>query len=465
MTHTTTSITRWWDSRASAGRHRVASLKTVRSGLILALAPFLLACEDDNFLSLPADPSQQNLDIRRTRIPVPFQIVRFDSLETSPTSRDSKKLLTGSFQNSELGVATAISYINFNVGSRATVGDTAAYESLVLELLYERSYGAPQVASNQTLNIRALDQQLASFDSVPSYYNSNTLAVKESVIGSASISTNFTSEVDTLQFRLSDVLGQEMFNLAQAGDSTVISDSLFSEFLPGIALTPNTNGSINSFSPSGTRLILNFTDAKNEPKQYTFTIRRFFNRIMPDFSGTTLTELNTSDNGTMPNDGNLYLQSGTGVAPRIGFDSLIAFVRSQTTNQQSILLNRVDFNVGLRKEQDTLNAPAALFIYDLVPDSLGVLRRFPLLSTQNQFLGYLGVIDQSAPGQASAAPLDGTQYSLPVTSYLSALVETDTLNQRLYLWSNNFDSSLSHFVTSGDSIYLDVQYTVLTRTD
>ncbi len=70
--------------------------------------------------------------------------------------------------------------------------------------------------------------------------------------------------------------------------------------------------------------------------------------------------------------------------------------------------------------------------------------------------------DQSSPPLATPFALSGTQYRLPVTNYLAAVVENDTLDQQLYLWANNFDSSLSHFVTSGDSIYLDVNYTVLT---
>ena len=441
----------------------MALLKTIKSGLILALVPFLLACEDDNFLSLPADPSQQNLSIRRTRIPVSFSIVRQDSIDTSrpvpdsgPTDRD-RRLLVGR-QNTALGIAEATTFMNFSVGPRSVVGDTATYQSLELELLYERSYGTMQEI-NQSVEVRQLTDSINDDEDIL-YYNSDNLAFADQVLGTITTSTKFSGGLDTLRFRLDDTLGEEIFNLAQAQDSAVLFNSNFRKFLPGLALVPTASNSfVSSFVPTRVRLIMNFTDAQGEIKEHTFVVRRYFSRITGDYAGTALAGLNGPGNRVIPDDGNLYLQSGAGIAPRIEFDSLLAFVRRQTTDQQSVRLNRVDFNVGLSGAQDTLNAPPALFIYDFVPDSLEVLRRLPLPGTQNQFLG---VIDQSSPGPASPAVLDGMQYTLPITNYLSAVVESDTLEQRLYLWANNFDSSLSHFVTSGDSIYLDVNYTVLT---
>ncbi len=344
------------------------------------------------------------------------------------------------------------------------VGDTATYQSLELELLYERSYGAIQEI-NQVLEIRRLTQRFD--DNQVFYYNSDNLAFADPVLGTVTTSTKFSGGLDTLRFRLDNALGRTIFDLAQAGDSTVLSNAQFREFLPGLALVPTASNSfVSSFDPVRVRLIMNFTNAQGEIKEYTFVARRYFSRVTGDYAGTALAGLDGPGNRVTPDDGNLYLQSGAGVAPRIGFDSIIAFVRNQTTNQQSVLLNRVDLKIELNKAQDTLNAPPALFIYEFAPDSLGLLQRTPVSDGRGGIAGYRGVPgDQSTPPQATALVLDGTQYALPITNYLSAVVESDTLEQRLYLWANNFDSSLSHFVTSGDSIYLDVKYTVLTRTD
>lgn len=429
------------------------------------MVPFLLACENDNFLSLPADPSQQSLRIQRTRIPVPFSIARQDSVNTSATFLSdpaSRKRLLAGRQVTELGIAEATTFIDFMAGPRATVGDTATYQSLELELLYERSYGATQ-ASQQSLEVHQLVDSLSN-DPAFIYYNSDNSAYASSLLGTVTTSAKRTGGLDTLRFRLDDALGRVIFDLAKAKDSTVLDGTKFREFLPGLALVPTTaNSFVSSFDPIRVRLIMNFTNAQGEIKEHTFVVRRYFSSVTGDYAGTALAGLNGLENQVIPDDGNLYLQSGAGVVPRIGFDSLLAFVRSQTTEQQSIRLNRVDFNVGLSDAQDTLNAPPALFIYDFLPDSLGRLQRIPVPDGRGGFAGYRGVVsDQGTPPQASPAVLNGTQYSLPITNYLAAILESDTLDQRLYLWSNNFDSSLSHFVTSGDSIYLDVSYTVLT---
>ncbi len=431
------------------------------------MVPFLLACEDDNFLSLPADPSQQNLDIRSVRIPVPFTIVRQDSVNTStPTasvSRISRRRLLAGRQSTALGLAEATTFLDFTTGPRSAVGDTATYQSLELELLYDRSYGTTQQMS-QSLEVHRLVEPFV--DSLNAYYNSESLAFADPVLGTVTTSTKFTGGLDTLRYRLDDALGQTIFDLAQAKDSTVLAGSQFREFLPGLALVPTAaNNFVSSFDPARVRLIMNFTDAQGEPKEFTFVNRLYFSQVTGDYAGTALAGLTTPGSRVVPSDGNLYLQSGTGLAPRIGFDSLLAFVRSQTTEQQSILLNRVDFNVGLRDAQDTLNAPRGLYAYVFALDTLGVLRRVPIRNSQDTRIidGYQGVIgDQSTPPLATPIALSGTQYRLPVTNYLAAVVENDTLNQPLYLWANDFESSLSHFVTSGDSIYLDVNYTVLT---
>ncbi len=274
------------------------SLKKVTTGLILALVPFLLACEDDNFLSLPADPSQQNLDIRSVRIPVSFSIVRQDSVNTStPTSsvsRISRPRLLAGRQSTALGLAEATTFMDFTTGPRSAVGDTASYQSLELELLYERSYGTTQQLS-QSLEVHRLVEPFV--DTLNAYYNSEGLAFADPVLGNVTTSTKFTGGLDTLRFRLDDALGQTIFDLAQAEDSTVLAGSQFREFLPGLALVPTAaNSLVSSFDPARVRLIMNFTDAQGEPKEYTFVIRLYFSQVTGDYSGTALAGLNGPGN-------------------------------------------------------------------------------------------------------------------------------------------------------------------------
>ncbi len=164
------------------------------------------------------------------------------------------------------------------------VGDTATYQSLELELLYDRSYGTTQQLS-QSLEVHQLVEPFV--DSLNAYYNSESLTFADPVLGTVTTSTKFTGGLDTLRFRLDDALGQTIFDLAQAGDSTVLAGSQFREFLPGLALVPTVaNNFVSSFDPTRVRLIMNFTDAQGEPKEYTFVIRLYFSQVTGDYAGT-----------------------------------------------------------------------------------------------------------------------------------------------------------------------------------
>lgn len=421
------------------------------------MVPFFLACENDEMLSPPIPPGQGKLAVLYTRIPVPFTLVRLDSVNTSNTPTESKRLLAGSFQHADQGMVTASSFIDFSVGPRTQVGDTAQYASLELELVYVRSYGNEQETS-QSLEIRPHDQRFV--DSL-NYYSNNAFSVQPTTLGTATVTTKLRGAADTLRFRLDDALGQLIFDRAQAKDSSVLSGPQFREFFPGIALLPTAGNSfVSSFVADGSRMIMSFTDANNEPKEHTFTVRRFFNSIQGEYSGTPLAGLSTPGNETEPADGNLYVQSGTGVTPKITMDSVIRFIRSQSNDNQAVQLNRADLNLGLAETADTLEAPAALFAYNFEPgtlmrDSLGVdNQRRPVYG------GLFG--DQaSQPGAASPIPLDSVRYRIPITNYLKGLIANDTINSELFILANDFESSVSNIVTTPDSVYMDVYYSVL----
>lgn len=448
MIPTITSTTHWWKTPRNY---------TIR-GLIFVLVPFLLACENDDFLSLPTTPGQPNLEILFTRIPVPFTLVQLDSVNTTNRSQtDSKRLLAGS-ETSEVGTVMATSFMDFTVGPKVAVGDTADYESLELELLYERSYGTVQSVS-QMLDVRPLAQPFD--DNTADYFASSTLDLKSNSLGTVTVTTKLTGATDTLRFRLDDALGQQIFDLAKANDSTVLSGPQFREFFPGIALVPAGSGDfVGSFSPESARIIMNFTDADNERQEHTFTLRRYFSGITEDFSGTALAEFATTDGAIVPTDGNFYLQSGSGVTPKISMDSVLTFIQNQSDDTQKVLLNRVDINIGLDDPADTINAPLSIAAYEFDP---GTLARDTVGRDQRSgdllFRGLFS--DQSTAGTTTAIPLSDARYRLPITNYVRGLIASDTLNRELIILADDFESSTAYIATGQDSVYLNVYYSLL----
>ena len=378
-------------------------------------------------------------------------------MSTTPNRFSDKRLLTGGLRNDELGRVTATNFMEFNVGPRSPVTEGAQYDSLVLELIYARSYGAiPE--TRQSVEIHALNQ---GFEEGATYYNNDGLAIDPALLGIATVPTKLSGSNDTLQYRLDDALGQDIFDRALATDSTVLSSSQFREFLPGIALVPTTDNSfVSSFEPSGARIIMYFTDAENETKEHTFTIRLFFNRVAGDLTGTALAGLSLSEDEFVAADEGFYLQSGTGITPKISMDSVLDFIQNQSSPTRSVLLNRVDINVGLADVADTASAPATITAYDFRPGSF--VRDTLTADRQRQTVSFFGLFsDQTTPPTASAISLTDGRYRLPITNYLRGLIANDTLDRELIILAEDFDSSVSQLATVRDSVYLDVYYSLL----
>ncbi len=356
------------------------------------------------------------------------------------------------------GLVTATGFMDFTVGPRVVVGDTAQYVSLELEVLYDRSYGSPQEVS-QTLEVFPTTQP---FDDSIFYYNRASLALDDNPIGTVTVDTKLEGAIDTLRFRLDDALGREIFDSAQEGDSAVIVGDQFRDFLPGLALVSEAgNTFIGSFSAEGIRLIMNFTDANNEAREQTFTVRRYFHQVTGDYDGTPLSALAAAAGPITPPDQNFYLQSGTGVTPVINMDSLVAFYALNQQQDRPILLNRVDFNIGLNNANDTIDAPSSLFAYVLEEDSLGRQVRVSLGTQGNQTVFEGLGSDQGTGNVAAPIALSNNRYRIPITNYANEILNDTTLRQDLYIRANTFGSTTSQFFTVPDSVYLDVFYTVL----
>ena len=444
----TISTTHWWDNARGYARR----------GLLFVLVPLLLACENDDFLSLPTPPGQPDLEILFTRIAVPFTLVQLDSIRTSPTSEDSRSL-AGRLQATDLGSVAASTFIEFNVVTpRPEVATTAAYDSVVFQTIYVRSYGAPANVT-QAVEIRPLAEP---FQDSTIYYRDDQLPTEPLTLGSAQLSSKVTGAPDTLRFRLDDALGQDFFQRAQADDEVLASNSAFQTFFPGIALVPTEDSRfISSFDVRGARLIVYFTDEESNPQTYQFSVANYFNNILGDRSGTSVATLTTPGQEISSPDGRFYLQSGVGVAPKLDLNSVLDSIRGYSSETQSALLNKVELSIGLESIADTLVAPASLFAYNFEPERF---RRIPRRDPRSgQFIGYQGLFsDQTRQGTADEIIRNANgQYQLPITNFISALLVTDSVSNELIVAENNFEQSLNQIVTLPDSVYVNVYYSLL----
>lgn len=298
---------------------------------ILLISACFSACEiqGDKDIGLDIQPQIQDINVYFTdTVTIHTSTVLLDSIATTNTGY----LISGQYLHPLVGNAGATSFFSIGINeSSPSIATSAVYDSLVLLLDYD-TYSYGDTTQMQHLSVHQLIDPLVD---TKVYYGFDQLAYVSEAMGSKVFQPRPFTQVP-LSIRLSDQMGEEMFNLAKANSLT--SSMEVKNYIKGFALVPGNedNASILRFNASSDstviRLYYHETNLDTEKRTYDFKISNggsYFNGFTGDRTSTDIALLQTTFQSipSQTTQQQTYIQGGTGLRTRID----IPYLRSLNT--------------------------------------------------------------------------------------------------------------------------------------
>jgi len=296
------------------------------------MATAIVSCEKSGDFTPVPEKSMFDIALLDT-FRVATSTLLIDSIYTSDISR----LLVGSIQDPELGTLSTSAYFKFGPSGFLTFEDrNMVYDSLYLTLHYD-GYEFGDQAQQQQFTVREIMEEYA-VSSEDLYYDFDRLDYGRASLATFGFDPDWESG-DSIAIKMSDELGERLFQMAEAGEVNVGNIDFEREF-EGLALVPELNstgqvvGFANSINPTGlnqeTYVSLRmyyhekgeFTDNYYFDFQQTLP-RQAFNAIETDRRQSLLANLDGDNPVPAANaDHKTFIQAASGIQTKIRFPTV-----------------------------------------------------------------------------------------------------------------------------------------------
>lgn len=285
--------------------------------------------------------------------------VQLDNLPTSSTGR----LLIGKTSQEQTGSVKSTANFRLSMISYARdIPQEAEFDSIVMKIAKPgRTYIVGDTTKAQTFRVHRLTEDLElkkitggiQNDALPIYvnrlalYSNQAFAYEPADIGSVTFNP-YMGKVDTVRIRLSQSIGEELFNLLKSGDSKTASNENFHNYFKGLAIVPDDNNTTLIQFTDTVDVKINYSykgnDGTNKTGSKTLSIldkSYESSHIQYDRSETAFKALTPQNSvPTSATAGVTFIQSGTGVVAKISFPSLKEFLQDE-----NISINKADLVV------------------------------------------------------------------------------------------------------------------------
>ena len=416
-------------------------MRTTR-GCLFVIIFFLFVCQscyrkDIGFGNLP-DNNYTNVAFTDTVQPLLSTVV-LDSFATN----NAKSFLMGKYKDPYLGVISTKPFFQMTIPSgTVTIPTSAMYDSFCF-IMHPNRYYYGDTTRAQTITINELSDYL-NYTYNTSIYNTSNFAVKPVPLGSKTLKIRPNGD-DSIEIRLNDAKGLELFNKLANQANEIQNDANFQDYFKGISLSVNNNDTtaVYGLSAAGTDMVMRvfyhttapyyqnlFVDFSLKTSLYSF------NQILTDRTGTPLYSPNP--NGvkeflSTQTNNESFTQYGTGVLLKAIFPSLHSIVTT-------------DKIIELQKAELVFRPIGSSFDFNkyILPDNLSLAQT----NATNTIGGNVASNVQPVIDEIYGT---GTYYKFDVTSFINTLLTTTgNSDEGVFLLQNGANPNVTRAVM-GDS--------------
>ncbi|WP_437918240.1 DUF4270 family protein [Sphingobacterium sp. LRF_L2] len=413
---------------------------TIRKHLLkilgaLLLMPLFYQCADIESVSLDLDSSSLGVNSSDT-FAVKTSTFLLDPLPTGGRGL----LLVGAYEDSYVGQAKISSYFRLeqpDVSKEFT--NDVQFDSLTISLFYNGYYYG-DTTKNMTLNVHRLtedidprelsialeDDEYPVFVSSETLYADQTFAYQSTALGSKSFLPRPKSISDTIRIKLSQDLGNELFQMIRNKDSKLTIEDEYLEFFKGLALVPGDDAQAVIGLKDSVAFNLHYSyerqsDGRQISDSLTINIGSSsyqYNKVDADRTSSTLADLSYSNQEIDPSNTNqrTFIQGATGITTRIRFPEL----------RQTLGLGETSIN----KAQLIIETDQPELGYTPPPDSL-------IIMVANKYGTPTSVLQNSSGSSiiatyrmaSSWGGIGRGKYVFDITDYIRELIKTTSYNE------------------------------------
>ncbi|MCC6286341.1 MAG: DUF4270 family protein [Chitinophagaceae bacterium] len=365
------------------------------------------------------DNNYTNIVMIDTISPVISTVFR-DSVVTSQTG----KLLLGSYKDPFFGhISSSSFFVMENPPAATSFHISATYDSMVMRLVGDSTFYGDTTVS-QRLQVQQLNEMLIFPDNQTAFYNNSNFSVSNSILGAVNLSI-VPSRKDTVNIRLNNTKGLEIWNLIQNKAVEVSTATDFEHYFPGLKISPEnaaTNAAIYGFSDTvKIRIYYHESNPDLVEKYLEFSLtsrNKQFNQVKYDRSGTPL-------NVAIPESkeiGSALLNNAAYIQPLTG-----ALLKVRFPNVREAILQRTDY-LQLMSAEITMYPLGGSYSYNyMLPSQLAGYTT----NVNNNIGSALGANGSTSSSSAQYGDLktdwlygQDTYYTYNVSSYIEALLST-----------------------------------------